>query len=198
MSEANKVLSVFRPVHSAVFSEPPYHEWVQGQARAKALQEAEEKAKADLAHREVHLSRQERLEREKEREDAANSAMLEKKRLELLANSAKIVVIEDEQIIPTMAIDVTQPKRSEVQIDDPPIFVVSFNSFKAHGKLPVYPECVVPLATVDMERSLIVFLSHAWVELPGKTLSRRIIVPKKKEKPAVDTSSFYFDGVVCV
>ena len=196
MAAAKDIFSVFRPFHPAACAEPPYHEWVQGAAQRKAEQEAAEKAAADLISKEAALSAEERTERIRSRRETEEAEKAEAARLLALANELALR-LTDPNTIPTMAIDPTDPKRSEVVMDDPPIWLVPFSSFCRHGRLPVYPECTVPLSSVDLSNSLLVFLSHAWVELPGQVLTRRLVRKEvKEEKVKVDLSGFYFDGEV--
>jgi len=196
MAAAKHIFSVFRPFHPAACEEPPYHEWVQGAAKRQAEQEAAQKAAADLQIKEATLSAEDRKERIRLRREAELAEQAEQARLRALANELALRPT-DPNIIPTMAIDPSAPKRSDVFMDDPPIWVVPFARFRRHGRLPVYPECIVPLTSVDLSTSLFVFLSHAWVEIPGKVLTRRLVRKEvKEEKVEVDISGFYFDGEI--
>lgn len=195
MADAKKIFSVFRPFHPASCEEPPYHEWIQGEAKRQVEQEAADKAAAELAAKEASLTSADRLARLRKRREAEEAEKVEKARLLALANELAAHPT-DPNIIPTMSIDVSDPKRSEVVMDDPPIWLVPFERFKRHGQLPVYPELVVPLTSVDLPNSFLVFVSHAWVELPGRVLQRRLVRKEvKEEKKKVDLTGFYFDGV---
>ncbi len=185
MADSKDLVSVFRPLHHEAFIEPPYHEWMQGQ-RDKAKLDAEAKVRADAALRKLKLKEEKEAEIRRRKEEETHKEEEE----EILREKF------DPQRIPSMNIDPANPKLPENNVPDPDIYLVHIDQFKASNGFPKFPDRTVKLREININNSLLVFLSHAWIQLPGRKINRRMIRKPKVEKEKVDISGFYFDGVV--
>ena len=105
---------------------------------------------------------------------------------------------EEDWRIPSMMVDPTRPLQESASYPDPTMYLIELEDLKAHECFPSFdPDVVTITSKLDLSNALVVFLSHAWVEVPMKAKSRRLERKKKKTmKEIVEVSDVWFDGVV--
>jgi hypothetical protein len=99
--------------------------------------------------------------------------------------------------LPCWKIDPSLPALEAEHIRDPLVYLVSLEDFKAYDSFPEYPKCTKSHTELNLNDSFIVFLSHAWINVPKRMQSRRM--ERRPEKaPKVDKSKYLdlFEGQV--
>ncbi len=103
---------------------------------------------------------------------------------------------EDEWKIPTMCIDPSDPILKTNSFQDPVTYLIDLEDLRVHERFPAFDHDVVTKSTeVDISNALVIFLSHAWVEIPMHVKSRR---QERKEIKAgkVDLTEYWIDGAI--
>ena len=101
---------------------------------------------------------------------------------------------KDVNLLPCWTIDVSKPFLESENIKQPDIFLVDLHELKEHGSFPEFPKCAKKVSELDLENSMVVMASHAWISMPARATSRK--KERVEEVKKVDTSKFMFEGEV--